>query len=91
MRLAERLIQQQDASVASPAAIHATMPEEARVLTFTRPLLVDAWADLSLDIKAKAAKTVSGMAKLLVLLATGVFALLAVWASRGALRGEAGA
>src|SRR5262249_36575210 len=36
MRLAERLIQQQDAAVTSPAAIRATLPEQGRILTFKR-------------------------------------------------------
>ncbi|PYJ01824.1 MAG: hypothetical protein DME25_17410, partial [Verrucomicrobia bacterium] len=42
MRLAERLIQQQDAAVTSPAAIRASIPEQGRVLTFKRAVLVDA-------------------------------------------------
>ncbi len=46
MRLAERLIQQQDAAVSSPAAIRANIPEQGRVLTFKRAVVVDPWADL---------------------------------------------
>ena len=44
MRLAERLIQQQDAAVSSPAAIRANIPEQGRVLTFKRAVAVDPWA-----------------------------------------------
>jgi len=41
MRLAERLIQQQDAAVTSPAALKASIPEQGRVLTFKRAVVVD--------------------------------------------------
>ena len=49
MRLAERIIQQQDAAVSSPAAIRASIPEQGRVLTFKRAVVVDTWADLKFD------------------------------------------
>ena len=41
MKLAERLVQQQEAALPSPAAIRATVPEEGRRITFTRALLVE--------------------------------------------------
>ena len=41
MRLAERLIQQQDAAVSSPSALRASIPEQGRVLTFKRSVVVD--------------------------------------------------
>jgi hypothetical protein len=78
MKLAERLIQQQDAAVANPAAIRASIPEQGRVLTFTRALLVDPWADLKLGIELAAVKSASSWLKLGVL--TGVFVVLAVLA-----------
>jgi hypothetical protein len=56
MHLAERLIQQQDAAVTSATAIRATIPEQGRVLTFKRAMLVDKWADLSIALKVSAAK-----------------------------------
>jgi hypothetical protein len=56
LKLAERLIQQQEAAVASPAAIRASVPEQGRVLTFTRPLAVDTWADLKITLEATAAQ-----------------------------------
>ena len=54
MRLAERLIQQQDAAVSSPAVIHASIPEQGRLLTFSRAVAVDNFADLQIGLKAKA-------------------------------------
>jgi hypothetical protein len=75
MKLAERLIQQQDAAVANPAAIRASIPEQGRVLTFTRALQVDPWADLKLGMELAAVRTASGWLKLGVL--AGVFVLLA--------------
>ena len=59
MRLAERLIQQQDAAVSSPAAIRASIPEQGRLLTFSRAVAVDSWADLQIGLEAKAAKAAS--------------------------------
>jgi hypothetical protein len=54
MRLAERLIQQQDAAATAPAALHASIPEQGRVLTFKRAVLVDPWSALRIDLKAGA-------------------------------------
>lgn len=54
-RLAERLIQQQDAAVSSPAVIRASLPEQPRVLSFQRALAIDPWADLRLELKLKSA------------------------------------
>ena len=41
MKLAGRLIQQQDAAVANPAVIRANIPEQGRLLTFKRAVVVD--------------------------------------------------
>ncbi len=76
MRLAERLIQQQDAAVASPAAIRASIPEQGRLLTFTRPLQVDTWADLKIGLEASAARPTGFGAKLLLLAAVFILAAL---------------
>lgn len=83
MRLAERIIQQQDAAVSSPAAIRASIPEQGRLLTFRRAVQVDTFTDLKLDLKASAARASSFGVTLLML--GGIFALLAVvvWAGRG--------
>jgi hypothetical protein len=76
MRLAERLIQQQDAAVSSPSAIRASIPAQGRVLTFKRAVLVDTWADLRIALEAKASRTASWMTRVLVL--AGTFLLLAL-------------
>ena len=78
MRCAERLIQQQDAAVTNPAAIQASIPEQGRLLTFSRSVAVDNFADLKIGIKAKAEGSVSWFKRLLILagtaLALGLFA-----------------
>ncbi|MBI5387841.1 MAG: hypothetical protein HZA90_24530 [Verrucomicrobia bacterium] len=78
MRLAERMIQQQDAAVSAPAAIRASIPQQGRLLTFVRAVQVDTWADLRIGIEARAAKTASFGVKLGIL--AGVFAALALLA-----------
>lgn len=81
MRLAEKLIQQQDAAVPAAAAIRANIPQQGRVLTFQRSVAVDPEADLRVTLAASVAKTASGGARLLILAATvavlGVFGGLA--------------
>jgi hypothetical protein len=52
MRLAERLIQQQDAAATTPAALHASIPEQGRVMIFKRAVLVDPWTPLRIGLKA---------------------------------------
>ncbi len=73
MKLAERLIQQQDAAVANPAVIRANIPEQGRLLTFKRAVVVDTWADLNINL---AARTVSAVPWSLRLAALAVTALL---------------
>jgi hypothetical protein len=75
-RLAERIIQQQDAAVANPAAIRAVIPEQGRLFTFTRPLEVNTWADLKLGLEATAIRPATFGFKVLVLF--GALALAAV-------------
>jgi hypothetical protein len=70
MRLAERLIQQQDAAVSSPAALRASLPEQGRVLTFQRAVVVDPWADLRIGLRASAMKAAPWAARAAVLAAT---------------------
>jgi hypothetical protein len=77
IRLAERLVQQQDAAVSSPAAIRANIPEQGRLLTFKRAVLVDTWADLKIGLEAKAVKAASAGVRILILL--GTMMLLAVF------------
>ncbi|HLP78233.1 MAG TPA: hypothetical protein VK327_15110, partial [Candidatus Paceibacterota bacterium] len=59
MRLAERLIQQQDAAVNGSSALRTSIPEEGRALTFTRAVVVDPWADLKIGLEITTQKTAS--------------------------------
>jgi hypothetical protein len=70
MRLAQRLIQQQDAAVSSPAAIHASIPEQGRLLTFKRAVAVDTRADLRIGLAASAVKAASWPVRTLILVIT---------------------
>ena len=54
MRVAERLIQQQDAAVTAPTAIRAAIPQQGRLLTFRRAVQIDTTADLKISIEATA-------------------------------------
>jgi hypothetical protein len=76
MRVADRLIQQQDAATSSPAALRANVPEQGRVLTFQRSVVVDKWADLRINLRATAASAASKPTRLFMLL--GVFILFAL-------------
>ncbi|HWX20624.1 MAG TPA: hypothetical protein VN578_12060 [Candidatus Binatia bacterium] len=82
MRLAERLIQQQDAAVSSPTALRASIPDQGRVLTFQRAVVVDPWADLRIGLKASAVKAASWGVRILLLGATLVVLGLFGWAGR---------
>jgi hypothetical protein len=72
MKLAERLIQQQDAAVANPAVIRADIPQQGRLLTFKRAVVVDTWADLNIGLKARAVAVASWNLRLLVLAVTAL-------------------
>ena len=72
MKLAERLVQQQDAAVANPAVIRANIPEQGRLLTFKRAVVVDTWADLNIGLKARTAAVTSWGVRLLVLAVTAL-------------------
>ncbi len=78
MKVAERLVQQQDAAVAAPVAIRATIPQQGRALTFKRAVQVDRNADLRLTLNVTSARTASRFVRLLIL--GGAFALLAALA-----------
>jgi len=78
-RLAEKLIQQQDAAVSHPAGIRASIPDQGRVLTFQRAVAVEPWADLNLRLDASIVPAASVSARLLVLAGTLLaFALFAL-------------
>ncbi len=82
MRLAERIIQQQDAAVSSPAAIRASIPEQGRVLTFQRAVVVDTWVDLELRLVATAVKAASWGVRVLILVAIVLVLACFAWAAR---------
>ncbi|HXC36541.1 MAG TPA: hypothetical protein VNV43_11750, partial [Candidatus Acidoferrales bacterium] len=81
MELARRLIQQQEATAANPAVIRASIPEQGRLLTFKRSVVVNTWADLGIRLEASVVGAISWGARLLVLiftaLALGAVALIA--------------
>ena len=76
MRLAEKLIQQQDAAVSSASALRANIPEQGRMLTFKRAVVVDKEADLRIGIEAASVQAASGMVRVGILL--GVLGILVV-------------
>jgi hypothetical protein len=88
MRLAERIIQQQDAAVSSPAAIRASIPEQGRVLTFKRAVVVDTWADLQIHLAATAAKAASWGMRILILAASLIMLASFAWTARSFRRRE---
>ncbi|HXP61108.1 MAG TPA: hypothetical protein VN829_11485 [Dongiaceae bacterium] len=67
MRLAERLIQQQDAAVSAPAALRVSIPQQGRVLTFKRAVAVDPGADLNLRLRAVPSQPASPWTRALIL------------------------
>jgi hypothetical protein len=91
MRLAEKLIQQQDAAVTSAAAIRANIPQQGRVLTFQRSVAVDKEADLHIGLEANAARAASRGVRVLILAATLVLLAMFGWAARAFSRNESSA
>jgi hypothetical protein len=83
MRLAQRLIQQQDAAASSPAAIRASIPEHGRRLTFRRAVVVDTWADLKISLEAAAAGAASWGMRVIILSGTLLFLVVFAWAAAG--------
>ena len=77
LRLAERLVQQQDAALTAPTAIRAAIPQQGRRLTFRRAVQVDTWTDLSLRLETVASRTAPWAVRLGMLgAAFAIFALL---------------
>ncbi len=54
-KLAERIIEQQDAAIPAPSAIRASIPQQGRILTFKRSVQVETWTDLNLRLAARSA------------------------------------
>jgi hypothetical protein len=72
MRLAERLIRQQDAGVAKPESIRAALPAQGKQLTFTGSLQVKEWSDLRVKLDTKTLTSRGWTSRLGML--TGLFA-----------------
>lgn len=77
MRLAENLVEQQEAAQALPETVRAAVPRQGMLYTFTRSLQVDTWADLSIDLRTETSET-GGQSRLwlLALFFTGSLALM---------------
>jgi len=86
-KLAERLIQQQDAAVSAPAVIQANIPEQGRLITFSRSIAVDTEADLQIGLHAMAPGAASGMMRFWTLVVTALVMVLGAWATRGFRKG----
>jgi len=82
MKLAEKLVQQQDAAVASPAAIRASIPEQGRLLTFQRAVAVDPWADLHVELETRAVRSASWAVRAAALALTVVLLAGLAWFAR---------
>jgi hypothetical protein len=90
VRLAERIIQQQDAALPAPTAIRAAIPQQGRLLTFRRTVQVDTWADLKMRLEARAFRTAPwGLRVAMLGIAFAGFAFLA-WLPRLAKKEAAG-
>jgi hypothetical protein len=81
-RLAERIVQQQEAAASNPAVLRASIPEQGRVLTFKRAVLIDPWADLQIKLTAHAAHAAGTGRRLGILLGIGVLLGMGAWAGR---------
>jgi len=81
MRLAERLIQQQDAAVTAPAAIRAAIPQQGRLLSFRRTVQVDTFADLNISLHATAERAAGSTFRVVTLGALFLAFVLLIWAA----------
>lgn len=86
LRLAEKLVQQQDAAVNSASAIRANIPAEGRVLTFQRAVAVDREADLHLGLEVQAVTAASWSVRALILGATLLVLGMVGWGARSLRR-----
>lgn len=85
MKLAERLIQQQDAATATPAALRVSIPEQGRVLTFKRAVLVDPWSPLRINLRAAPSVAAAWVVRLLVLFGTFLILAVLLWIANARL------
>jgi hypothetical protein len=71
-KLAERIIEQQDAALPSPTAIRASIPQQGRILTFKRSVQVETWTDLNLRLTARSANAPNHVGRLASFAALGL-------------------
>ena len=82
LRLAERLIQQQDAAVNSPASIRASVPSQGRLLTFKRAVVVNDWENLAVDLRARAERAAPWGVRAGIIAATLALLVLFMFAAK---------
>ena len=85
MRLAERLIQQQDAAVTSTSALRANIPEQGQVLTFKRAVVVDKDADLRISLEAASVEVASWRTRIEILFVTLAVLGMLAWLAKAFL------
>jgi hypothetical protein len=81
LRLAERIIQQQDAALPNPTAIRAAIPQQGRLLTFRRTVQVDTFADLKISLETTAARAAGYAFRLVTLGLVFIGFVLLIWAT----------
>jgi hypothetical protein len=81
MRLAENVVEQQDAAQAVPEAIRASVPKQGMHYTFTRSLQVDTWADLSMRLETRKIAQAGPWGRLLMLAVVFVASLACMFAA----------
>jgi hypothetical protein len=89
MRLAERLVQQQDAAITAPTAIRAAIPQQGRLLTFRRAVQVETWTDLGLRLEAVASRTAPWGLRIGILATVFAGFAILVWVGRRRVQGVA--
>ena len=75
--------------MANPAVIRANIPEQGRLLTFKRAVVVDPWADLGITIHARTAAAFSWSLRLGVLAIAGLILAGFTLLVRGPLKARA--
>ena len=67
--------------MSNPAVIQASIPEQGRLLTFSRSVAVDNWADLEIGLEVRATTSAGWFKRILILAGCAlVLALLAFFA-----------
>lgn len=52
-QLAQRLVEQQNAALAVPQTLQATLPQQGKRYTFTRSLQIEPWSDMEIQLSGK--------------------------------------